>query len=390
MRYIKRTLSSIIQNNINNKSNIIISGISGSGKSSAALSVYEKRSVISLDNIKNLILACNGNEFFKKYGKNIIIDNIEQCFSLLENINEDDNLVLLSDNNIDYINESKKEYIKYKLHGLSIYELANMGYMQKPYKPCEKQPCIISHKSLSFTYQLIGRGFLMEAALLEDDKLWNEVINKKVEKIVDKSIIGSINNDNKISFLNFLKELAKYTAKELNLTEIAEKLQLAPNTIKSWVKLLESINFIYLVKSYSIDNKRRYIKTPKVYMEDTGIAAWLLDIENPKDLENHNLRQNLFENFVISEIIKSYHHNGKECKIYHYRDNVGVKIDLLIEDDDYIYPVYISDSKTPEYNISNINKAALHKPLGYGNHICLVDKSVKISDNFSAISIWEI
>ena len=76
---------------------------------------------------------------------------------------------------------------------------------------------------------------------------------------------------------------------------------------------------------------------------------------------------------------------------YHYRDNLKVKIDLLIEDDEYIYPVNISGSKDASYEmVSSFEKAALHKTLGYGNLISLTEKSIKLSDKISAFSIWEI
>ena len=393
LRFIKRTLSNIIQKTKSDKVKIAITGIGECGKDSCISSVYDKMPHILMGNMKNIILAGNSSEeFFKKYGTNLIIDNIEEVLDLLKDIKEEYNIILIADNNID--EEYKKHissFITYKLHGLSIYELANMGHMQKPYIPQDRQPCIISRKSISYTYQLIWRGFLPEAALIEDNKLLDEIISSKVEKILKNSIMGCINISNKLIFLNFLKELTLYIGCELNISELAEKLNMAPNTIKNWIKLLESINFIYLIPAYYTENKRRYIRTPKLYMEDTGIAAWLLNFDEPKKLEEYEKRDKFFENFVVSEIIKSYHHNGQECRLYHYRDNLKVKIDLLIEDDEYIYPVNISGSKDASYEmVSSFEKAALHKKLGYGNLISLSEKSIKLSDRISAFSIWEI
>lgn len=393
MRFIKRTLSGIIQKAKTDNVKITITGISECGKASCILSVYEKMPHILMSNMKNIILAGNSSEeFYQKYGTSIIIDNIEEVLSLLKDIKSEYNIILIADSNIDeeyknYINN----FIHYRLHGLSIYELANMGHMQKPYIPQDRQPCIISRKSIGYTYQLIWRGFLPEAALIEDNKLLDDIISTKIENIIKNSIMGHINISNKIIFLNFLKELALYIGCELNISEMAEKLNMAPNTIKSWVKLLESINFIYLIPAYYTENKRRYIRTPKLYMEDTGIAAWLLNFDEPKKLEEYEKRDKFFENFVVSEIIKSYHHNGQECRLYHYRDNLKVQIDLLIEDEQYLYPVNINDSKDASYEmVASFEKASLHKTLGYGNLICLTEKSIKLSDNISAFSIWEI
>ena len=249
MRFIKRTLSNIIQKTKSDKVKIAITGIGECGKASCISSVYDKMPHILMGNMKNIILAGNSSEeFFKKYGTSLIIDNIEEVLDLLKDIKEEYNIILIADNNID---EEYKKYISsfitYKLHGLSIYELANMGHMQKPYIPQDRQPCIISRKSISYTYQLIWRGFLPEAALIEDNKLLDEIISSKVENILKNSIMGRINISNKLIFLNFLKELTLYIGCEINISELAEKLNMAPNTIKNWIKLLESINFIYLI-----------------------------------------------------------------------------------------------------------------------------------------------
>ena len=179
--------------------------------------------------------------------------------------------------------------------------------------------------------------------------------------------------------------------RELNISELAEKLNMAPNTIKSWISILENINFIYLLQPYSMDNNRRYIKTPKLYVEDTGIAAWLLSLDTPEKLEQSDMNGKFFENFVVMEIVKSYHHNGKECRLYHYRDNLKVKIDLLVEDDNYLYPVIISSTQNPVKEMAEpFQKALMHKQKGYGNIICLVDKTKKLDNDVSAVSIWEI
>ena len=193
---------------------------------------------------------------------------------------------------------------------------------------------------------------------------------------------------------------------ELNITEIAEKIHVAPNTIKSWVYILEQAGIIYLLQPYFTENTKRYIKAPKIYMTDTGLAAWLLSINSADELEKSSLNSRFFETFVIMELLKSYRHNGKKAKFYYYRDNSKVKIDLLIEDSQFQYPYYysilieddecfypvnirnVSDVKNE--NVSSFQKAVLHKKTGYGALICMVDMYKEINEYASAISIWEI
>lgn len=391
MRFIKRTLENLLKSSSDKY--ILVTGMGECGKSTCTLSVYEKYGIISLHNIKALtLLSNNPKEFFIKYPAPLIIDNMEEGLSLLDHLEKRIPLIFISDSDAASIKSILLDNLTvYNLHGFSIYELANMGHMQKPYLPAEKLPGIISKKSLNYTYQLIWRGFSPEAAILDNNKQWDNVINSIVEKLIKNNIMGRINFGSKLIFLNFLKELILYMGRELNISELAEKLNMAPNTIKSWVSILENINVIYLLQPYSMDNNRRYIKTPKLYVEDTGIAAWLLSLDTPEKLEQSDMNGKFFENFVVMEIVKSYHHNGKECRLYHYRDNLKVKIDLLIEDDNYLYPVIISSTQNPVKEMAEpFKKALMHKQKGYGNIICLVDKTKKLDNDVSAVSIWEI
>ena len=185
--------------------------------------------------------------------------------------------------------------------------------------------------------------------------------------------------------------LFRSTGKELNITEIAEKVNAVPNTIKSWVYILEQAGIVYLLKPYYTENTKRYIKAPKIYMTDTGLAAWLLSINSAEELEKSNLSSSFFETFVIMEILKSYRHNGRKALFYHYRDNSKVSIDLLIEDEEYFYPVNIKNISEPENKyISSFKKAVLHKQLGYGAVICLTDMYKELNSEAVALSIWEI
>ena len=114
-------------------------------------------------------------------------------------------------------------------------------------------------------------------------------------------------------------------------------------------------------------------------MTDTGLAAWLLSINSAEELEKSNLSSSFFETFVIMEILKSY------------RDNSKVSIDLLIEDEEYFYPVNIKNISEPENKyISSFKKAVLHKQLGYGAVICLTDMYKELNSEAVALSIWEI
>lgn len=85
---------------------------------------------------------------------------------------------------------------------------------------------------------------------------------------------------------------------------------------------------------------------PKLYFYDTGLACALLGLQEPGQLKLHHMKGNLFENFVISELIKQYYNKGRSHHLFFWRDNTGHEIDVVIERPGSLFPVEIKSGKT--------------------------------------------
>ncbi len=99
------------------------------------------------------------------------------------------------------------------------------------------------------------------------------------------------------------------------------------DTIKRWTTILETSGIIYLLKPYSNNHLKRAIKTPKVYMLDTGLMAWLTKWLTPETIQQGAKSGQFFETFVVSEIIKSFYNSDIEPPLYFYRDTNQKEID---------------------------------------------------------------
>jgi len=69
---------------------------------------------------------------------------------------------------------------------------------------------------------------------------------------------------------------------------------------------------------------------PKLYFVDTGLACYLLDIENAAQLNRDKMRGHLFENFIVLEFLKNRYNKGKESNLYFYRDSNQNEVDLVL------------------------------------------------------------
>ncbi|MDR2781056.1 MAG: DUF4143 domain-containing protein, partial [Holosporaceae bacterium] len=98
-----------------------------------------------------------------------------------------------------------------------------------------------------------------------------------------------------------------------------------------------------------------------------------------------------FETFVISEILKSYYHNGENASFYFFRDEKGNEIDLLIQKDGQYYPIEIKKHATPNFkDISAFKIFSKIESTGYGCEICLTPEIQHLSPNVNAISVWDM
>jgi len=133
-------------------------------------------------------------------------------------------------------------------------------------------------------------------------------------------------------FNRFLKLCAGRVGQLLNISALASDAGVAPNTAKSWLSILEASYVIFRLQPYHKNFNKRLVKSPKLYFCDTGLASYLLGIENASQLSTHYAVGALFENFVIAECYKQRLARGKREDFWFWRDNKGLEIDLLITD----------------------------------------------------------
>ena len=118
------------------------------------------------------------------------------------------------------------------------------------------------------------------------------------------------------------------------------------------LSVLHTLGVVYLLQPYFANNiGKRLSKTPKMYFMDTGLCAHLCGMNTAQMLSGSYLSGAFIETYVVSEIVKSYIHNGKTPNIYYYRDSNKEEIDVIIEENNKVYPIEIKQTATP--TISN-------------------------------------
>jgi predicted AAA+ superfamily ATPase len=182
-----------------------------------------------------------------------------------------------------------------------------------------------------------------------DVKLWYA---SYIQTYLERDIPTLYNLGNLRDFTRFIKLLASRCSQILNLSTYARDIGVSVATIKNWLSILEAGNVIFILEPYYKNLGKRMIKSPKVYWNDTGLVCYLTGIYNKEHLLNGPMSGALFENHILQETIKSFYNEGLKPNIYYFRTSNGFEIDLIIEQNNELYPIELKFTKSPKISMT--------------------------------------
>ncbi len=160
----------------------------------------------------------------------------------------------------------------------------------------------------------------------------------------DVRLLQNVQNLN--DFVRFMKLCAGRAGQLLNFSSLANDTGVSVNTAKSWISVLEASFIIFLLQPHHRNFNKRLVKMPKLYFYDTGLASEFLGISSVEQIDTHFQYGALFENFIISELLKQRFHKGTRNNLYFWRDHKGSEIDVIIDHGDSLIPIEIKSSRT--------------------------------------------
>ena len=193
-------------------------------------------------------------------------------------------------------------------------------------------------------YTTIFKGFYprLYAMDIPPGHFYPSYIQTYVER--DVRLLKAIEDLN--AFSRFLGLCAGRTGQLLHLTSLAGDAGISVNTAKAWLSVLEASYIIFLLQPWHRNFNKRLIKAPKLYFYDTGLAAYLLRIQNPEMIPTHYLYGALFENLIISDIVKQFYHAGMRPSVFFWRESNGTEIDCIIESEREVLAMEIKGGMT--------------------------------------------
>lgn len=318
---------------------VAVVGPRQSGKTTLVKMTFPDKSYVSMEDLDMREYATNDPRgFLSDYAKGAILDEIQrtpQLFSYLQtnvDTHSKPGRFILTGSQHFLLQQNISQTLAGRV---AILKLLPFSLNELLYK---------THFSFNNYEEYLFRGFYPR---IYDKKIsprdwYPNYIQTYIER--DLRLIKNITNLN--AFQTFLKMCAGRVGQILNLSSLASDCGITHNTAKSWISVLEASFIIFLLRPHYKNFNKRLIKMPKLYFYDPGLVSSLLGIETKKQILTHSLKGNIFESFILSEILKNKYNKGFDSDIYFWRDKTGHEIDCLIEKTSRLTPIEIKSGKT--------------------------------------------
>lgn len=393
--YINRIMESKLRYLAEHFPVVIVCGARQVGKTTLLQQIKKENGQIqyvTLDYPRIRSLAKEDPELFlQQYQPPLIIDEIQYAPELLPYIKiqadsrKQNGLYYLTGSQMFYMMKNVSESLAGRTGILSMYSLSRAEIENResvPFLP-DRIKIVSSDDTITDIFEKIYRGG-MPRMITDKGLLPEDYFGSYMQTYLERDIRDLITIKDENKFLKFISCVAARTSQELNLADIGKDVEIDRNTADGWLSILVSSGLVYLLHPYSGNTIKRIIKRPKLYFMDTGLACYLSMWNNPRTLELSAMAGAMFENYVISEIIKGYANHGIDTRsrFCYYRDNNGKEIDLMILENGKLYPVEIKKSADPGKNaLKNFSiLGSLSENIGEGAVICMTSMVVPLDD----------
>jgi uncharacterized protein len=148
---------------------------------------------------------------------------------------------------------------------------------------------------------------------------------------VERDVRQILNVSDLQAFQSFVRLCAGRVGQLVNLASLGSDCGITHNTARSWLSVLEASYVVLRVPPWHANLGKRLIKTPKIYFVDSGLLCALLGIRAAGQITEHPLRGAIFENWVVTEILKSRIHRALPADLHFFRSRAGLEVDVVVD-----------------------------------------------------------
>ena len=407
MEYISRNLEAVVMQVTREFPAVLVTGPRQVGKTTMLQKLMEgtDRKYVSLDDLNERSLAKNDPELFLQAHKPpVLIDEVQYAPELFPYIkiyadsHHEPGAFWLTGSQIFQMMRGVQESLAGRAAVLSMTSLAQAELAGASMTPLEIDPEALKEREklripadVQGIFERIYRGSMpaiVSGQNTNSQIFYGSFLSTYIERDV-RLLSDAIDS---LKFLRFITATAARCSQMLNVAEIAQDADINQKQAKDWLQILETLGIIFYLHPYSNNLLKRLVKTPKLYFYDTGLVCHLTRWSSPEVLENGAMNGAVLENYVVSEIAKTWLNSGKEPYMYYYRDKDAKEIDVILEHDGILNPIEIKKTSNPGTELTRVfsllDKASV--PRGKGAVVCMKPKVGVIDRENYIVPVWTI
>ena len=363
------------------------------------------RSYVSLDDLHERNLAKTDPELFLQLHKPpVLIDEVQYALELFTYIkiyvdkNRNRGDFWLTGSQAFKLMQGMQESLAGRVAVLSLTSLSQAEIYGDSLEPFVLDMEKLSARSRERKPANVGEIFdriykgSMPAVISGQNKNTHIFYSSYVTTYIERDVRALSDSIDSLKFLRFITAVAARCAQMLNIADIARDADINQKQVKGWLGILETLGIIFYLHSYSNNMLKRLVKTPKLYFYDTGLVCYLTKWSSAETLESGAMNGAILENYVVSEIMKTYLNNGKAPFMYYYRDKDAKEIDIVLEHDGVLNPIEIKKSANPGSELVKVfgllNNASI--PRSKGAVICMKPELSAIDRENYIVPVWVI
>ena len=407
MCYISRSLETVVKQVTLEYPVVLVTGSRQVGKTTMLQKLMEgtERRYVTLDDLNERSLAKTDPEMFLQLHKPpVLIDEVQYAPELFTYIkiyadsHQEPGAFWLTGSQVFKLMHGVQESLAGRVAVLSMTSLAQAELCQAPMSPFQIELSELvaraETRKAADTEEIFERIYRGSMPAIASGKNSNSQIfySSYLSTYIQRDVKELSDAVDALKFLRFMTAVAARCSQMLNIAEIAQDADINQKQAKDWLQILETLGIIFYLHPYSNNLLKRLVKTPKLYFYDSGLVCYLTRWSSAEVLQSGAMNGAMLENYVVSEIAKTYLNSGKEPYMYYYRDKDAREIDIVLEHDGILNPIEIKKTANPGSTLTKgfslLDKASV--PRGNGAVVCM-KQSVGVIDreNF-IVPVWAI
>ena len=407
MSYISRNLETVVAEVTREYPVVLVTGPRQVGKTTMLQKLMDgtNRNYVSLDDMNERALAKSDPELFLQLHKPpVLIDEVQYAPELFTYIkisvdtDHEPGAFWLTGSQVFKLMHGVQESLAGRVAVLSMTSLSQAEMCGSPMTPFEvdleellQREKMRKNADAGEIFERIFKGSM--PAIVSGQNSNSQIFySSYLATYIERDVKELSNAIDSLKFMRFMTAVAARCSQMLNVSDIAQDADINQKQANDWLQILETLGIIFYLHPYSNNLLKRLVKTPKLYFYDTGLVCYLTKWSNSQVLESGAMNGAVLENYVVSEIAKTYLNAGKEPYMYYYRDKDAKEIDIVMEHDGILNPIEIKKTANPGTELTKVfsllDKASV--PRGKGAVVCMKPKVGVIDKENYIVPIWTI